>query len=94
MINIEEIDKNFARGTAVTKNGITEYSIPHEDFALHGIFYDQKEGCFARMDIAVANEVNDGVRYLCKHTTGGRLRFATDSNIFKLSVTYTYLWKT
>jgi hypothetical protein len=71
---------------------MTEYPIPYDSFDLYGIFYDEKEGCFARMDIAVANEVNDGVRYLCKHTAGGRLRFATDSNIFKLSVTYNYLW--
>jgi hypothetical protein len=91
-MRIEEIDKNFARGVAVTKDGMTEYPIPHDSFALYGIFYDEKEGCFARMDIAVANEINDGVRYLCKHTAGGRLRFATDSNIFKLSVTYNYLW--
>ena len=63
-MRIEEIDKNFARGVAVTKDGMTEYPIPHDSFALYGIFYDEKEGCFARMDIAVANEVNDGVRYL------------------------------
>ncbi|MBO5736717.1 MAG: hypothetical protein J6S04_02805 [Clostridia bacterium] len=91
-MRIEEIDKNFARGSVVTKDGVTEYAIPHDSFALYGIFYDNKEGCFARMDIAKANEVNDGVRYLCKHTTGGRLRFATNSSFFKLSVTYTYLW--
>jgi lysophospholipase L1-like esterase len=91
-MRIDQIDKNFAQNMVTTKDGWAEYTIPHPSFALYGIFYDEKEKCFARMDIAVANEVNDGVRYLCKHTTGGRLRFATDSNKLKLSVTYTYLW--
>ena len=60
-MRIEEIDKNFARGSVVTKDGVTEYAIPHDSFALYGIFYDNKEGCFARMDIAKANEVNDEI---------------------------------
>lgn len=91
-MKIEQIDKNFAQNMVTTKDGWAEYTIPHPSFALYGIFYDEKEKCFARMDIAVANEVNDGVRYLCKHTTGGRLRFATDSNKLKLSGAYDYLW--
>ena len=56
-MRIENIDKNFAHSTVVTKDGMTEYPIPNENFALYGIFYDEKEGRFARMDIAVANEV-------------------------------------
>lgn len=91
-MRIENIDKNFAQNTVVTKDGWAEYKIPHQSFALYGVFYDEKEGCFARMDVAVANEVNDGVRYLCKHTAGGRLRFSTDSKKIKLSATYDYLW--
>lgn len=91
-MKIAEIDKNFVTKEAVTKDGLTEYTIPHEKFSLYGVFYDEKEGCFARMDLSVANGVNDGVRYLCKHTAGGRLRFSTNSKTFKLTATYTYLW--
>ena len=91
-MRIDKIDTNFAKSNLNTKDGLMEYTIPHPNFALYGIFYDEKENCFARMDISVAQTVNEGVSYLCRHTTGGRLRFATDSKTFKLAVTYGYLW--
>lgn len=90
-MKIEQIDKNFARSEYVTKDGLTEYPIPNPNFALYGIFYDEKEGCFARMDVSVAKTVNEGVAYLCRHTSGGRMRFATNSKSFKLTATYEYL---
>ena len=45
-MRIENIDKNFAHGTAITKDGMVEYAIPHENFALYGIFYDKKDCSF------------------------------------------------
>ena len=91
-MKIEKIDSNFARSDLKTENGLTEYPIPDPRFALYGIFYDENRKCFARMDGDVAKTVNEGVSYLCFHTSGGRLRFSTDSSIFKNSANYDYLW--
>lgn len=91
-MKIAEIDKNFASKEIVTKEGLTEYPIPSPRFALYGVFYDENEDCFARMDLSVAKMVSEGVGRISRHTTGGRLRFATNSKILKLTATYTYLW--
>ena len=91
-MKIEKIDKNFDLRGAVEEGERIRYTLPHPAFALYGVVYDEKEGRFARMNLDVADGVSEGVGTLSRHTTGGRLRFATDSSALQLTVAYDYLW--
>lgn len=90
-MSIEKIDKNFAveKGTA---DGKKVYPLPHPSFVLHGIFYEEESGCFARVPQTVAQNVSEGVAFLAKHTAGGRICFSTNSKTLQLSVRYKELW--
>ena len=86
-MGIEKIDKNFE--LRVTQEGEkVVYPIPHDSFAVYGVFYDTENTCFARMPYAVAEKVNEGVKGLSRHTSGGRLCFVTDSKNIQVRVTY------
>ena len=92
-MKIEKIDKNFSlREQVGVERERTDYVLPHSAFSLYGIFYDEKEQCFTRMDCEIADALGEGVGTLSRHTAGGRLRFATDSSVFQLTVAYDFLW--
>lgn len=90
-MGIEKFDKNFIieKGNA---DGKTVYAIPHPAFALHGVFYDKENECFARLPFDVAQTVNEGVTELSRHTSGGRLCFSTDAKSMQITATYRELW--
>ena len=76
MKRIEEIDKNFSAAVPVF-DGMKTYGVLNEPFSLYGLRNDA-DGFF-RMDKNVAERVSDGVRGLNYNTSGGCLRFKTDS---------------
>ena len=76
MKKIEEIDKNF-KAVKPEFSGMTTYDIHSAPFSLYGLKYGEKG--FYRMDAEVADIVSDGVRVLNFNTSGGVLRFRTDS---------------
>ena len=90
-MDISKIDKNFSMNTTTVEDGVRYYAIPHKDFDLYGVYYDEKKGEFTRMERDFANSVNAGVEALYNFTAGGRLRFATDSKSFSIRVTYPFL---
>ena len=90
-MDISKIDKNFSLQTTIVEEGIRYYSIPHESFSLYGVYYDEKQKEFIRMERDFARSVNAGVEALYNFTAGGRLRFATDSTSLTLRVTYPFL---
>lgn len=55
-------------------------------FSLHGVYYDEGMAAYRRMPLEVAERVNNGVRYYSSCTSGGRLRFRTDSPYVALCV--------
>lgn len=77
MKRIEELDKNFAP-LPVEYEGMTVYDITKEPFQLCGL-RQPKQGTFERMPQDIADTVNSRVKDLNKHTSGGRIRFKTDS---------------
>lgn len=92
MKKIQEVDTNFD----LTKNANNQeelvfYDIPHPSFDLYGVFLDKEHG-FLRMPLNVAKTVSDGVAHLSSETTGGRVRFSTDSPVIEIKVTYNYIW--
>ena len=75
----------------MSENGMSYYAIPHPKFDLYGVFYDETYG-FLRMPMDVAEMVSDGVAILAKQTSGGRLRFSTNSDVIEIRVSYDGLW--
>lgn len=87
-MKIEKIDRNFKAEDLSQPEEKICYTIPNENFELYGVGYDDEIKQFIRMDKDVAKNVSDGVNILARHTSGGRLRFATDSTVIGISVTY------
>ena len=78
-MKIEEIDRNFKAETVVTDEDVEWISALDERFVLSGVYYSEDDGCFMRLPREVAASASDGVKALSSHSTGGRLRFQTDS---------------
>ncbi len=84
-MDISAVDKNF-----ITENNFKEntkaYDVREEPFKVYGL-YDMKPGApFLRMKKEVAEPISDGLAALYKHTSGGRIRFKTDSDYIGLYV--------
>ena len=83
MSRLEEIDKNFKIETSLEKSDIKFYSALKKPFSIYGVRYEN--GKFRRMPEEVAKSVNSGVEYLHTNTSGGRVRFKTDSSYIAIS---------
>lgn len=90
---IEKIDTNFKQEEINEANDKACYTIPCERFDLYGVSFDENLKQFVRMDYDVAKDVSNGVAVLSKHTSGGRIRFSTDSSTIGISVKYPSLGK-
>jgi len=75
--NIENIDANFKIESKVEADGVCWFDAASSNFQIHGLQYDS-DG-YKRMDTQVACNVNEGIKVLHRHTSGGRLTFETDS---------------
>ena len=82
MKQLSEIDKNFITDVVINEPDIVYYNVKENDFCLFGLMYDK---IFRRMDESAAKEVNDGTFALHTNTSGGRLRFLTDSPYVAIS---------
>ena len=78
------IDPNFVVPTKLEREDIRFYNVLEAPFAIHGVYYE--DGKFRRMPEAVAETVSGGVLRLHAYTTGGRVRFRTDSPYIAVSV--------
>ena len=83
MSNFEKVDKNFIVETKIDKEGIKFYNCLEKPFEINGVFY--KDGKFRRLPEEVAKNVSEGVYVLHSHTTGGRVRFKTNSPYVAIS---------
>ena len=83
MSKLESIDKSFKVETNIDKSDIRFYSVLKKPFCIYGVKYEN--GKFRRMPQEIAKCVNDGVSYLHTNTSGGRLRFQTDSSYIAIS---------
>jgi hypothetical protein len=77
-MDITKLDKNFAL-PPLDEPDVEWFDVTEKPFSLHGIYYNKEEERFRRMPHEVASTVNFGVKYFANCTTGGRLRFRTDS---------------
>ena len=79
-MNIETIDKNFITPAEITEPDLIWLDAKKAPFTLYGVFYDEQEQCYLRLDKAVADATSKGVSGLNYRTAGGRIRFRTNSS--------------
>lgn len=77
-MNLIDIDKNF-NTTFIEPDDIEWFSALQVPFKIFGVDYSDKEKIFRRMPQIIANKISDGVSTLSTNTSGGRLKFSTDS---------------
>ena len=85
-MKIENVDSNMIINKTVSDDGFDLYSVLSKNVDLYGVTYDDELKCFTRFDNKIAKQVSDAVDYLSKLTTGGRVRFATNSTHIKIKV--------
>ena len=76
-MDLFQIDKNMVSQTVIEKDGLVFYSPESECIRLYGV--QKAEGRYCRMDPEIAKTVSDSVAGLNYNTSGGRVRFVTDS---------------
>lgn len=84
MRDITEIDVNFKANDDINREGIKFYDVLEEPFCVYGVKYEN--GKFRRIPEQVAKSVSLGVYELHANTTGGRVKFITDSPYVAISV--------
>lgn len=82
--NISHVDQNFNLETSITHDGLKFYNVKEAPFEIYGLYDYKKQSQFKRMPDEVAKNVNSGVATLYTNTSGGRIRFSTDSDVIVL----------
>ena len=85
-MNVAQIDRNFAVQTSLDIEGIKFYNIEEEPFSVYGVFLE--DGCYRRLPDAVAQTVSEGVAHANKMTSGGRIKFRTNSPYVAIHAKY------
>ena len=83
MKSIDKIDKNFKVETKIERVDVEFFSALERPFEVFGVFHDGEK--FRRMPEKEARAVSDGVLYLHSNTSGGRVRFKTDSSFVAIN---------
>ena len=84
-MKIEDLDKNFkSEGKLECEN--IRYNVKNPPFEIYGVYYDEQKG-FMRMPEEVARG-NINLSHPANDSTGGRIKFSTDSDVFELRVQY------
>ena len=78
-LKIENLDKNLAVSTNIDAPDLKLYDVRQKPFQIYGLYNPQTETQFKRMPSDVAETVHPNVKALHLHTSGGRVRFSTDS---------------
>lgn len=80
-MKISKIDRNFAFGNMhVAEPDIYYYDVKESPFRIYGVLQpSQTEDFYRRLPTEIALSINEGVAMLYKNTSGGRIRFRTDS---------------
>lgn len=85
-MDISKIDKNFKLETAIKRDGIVFYDCRDSRFEIRGVIAPKDDDdIFRRMPQDIADNTNDGVKWLNNNTAGGRIRIKTDSPYIAVS---------
>ena len=83
-MRIDAIDKNLVVETEVTEPDLIWFNIEDAPFEICGVKFEEEEGFYTRMPREAAERVSTGVLGSRKFTTGGRVRFRTDSKFIAI----------
>lgn len=76
--DISLLDSNFA-GEDIRYEGLEVYDIKSKPFHVYGFYNLEEEEKYYRLPGSLADRLNKQVRSLYRHTSGGRIRFRTNS---------------
>lgn len=88
-MKIGEIDRNFAVETKLGIKGLRYQSALEEPFDIYGLYRPRETGIYRRMPGEIAEQVSQEILQLSTHTSGGRIRFRTDSHYVAVKVKLT-----
>ena len=90
-MELEMVDKNF-----ITKKDNLEdikyINIKDYPILVRGVFYNEKLNRYERMDNEIANSISGHLSFLNGCTSGGRIRFKTNSDKISLKVILGQVW--
>ncbi len=81
-------DPNFLKTDKVADDSVDWYEVSFENFDIRGLVYEENQVLTRRMPIEIAKQVSGGVLGQSGYGAGGRVLFATDSDIVALKVEY------
>lgn len=84
-MDITQIDKNFSPTSTMPEN-VKLYNVMDAPFELEGLYKPKETGKYIRLPEEFLPECNPGVQALAWQTSGGRVRFATDSPYVMIAV--------
>ena len=88
MKRIDQIDRNMTVVGILNRDDIQWYSPKEEPFLIHGLYKPNLEKRYRRIPGDVAAATSEGVEMLSTNTTGGRVRFVTDSPYIAIHAEY------
>lgn len=92
-MRVEDVDQNLKVDKKIDRTGLVFYNFEDEPFKLYGGMKREADGRFHRVPSEVAEATSPGVVTLHTHTTGGRLRFKTDSKRVAIIAKYADTYK-
>ena len=90
-MDLEKVDKNFLVEHK-KEDGINFINIKEEPIKIHGLIYDDKLLRYERMNNDVADSISGHLSFLNGCTSGGRIRFRTNSEKLSLKVFLGKVW--
>lgn len=86
---IEDIDQNFTVKGANDKN-IIYLNVMNDAFQIYGFPWLKQDHAFCRLPQDAMHQFNEHLQWLAWHTSGGMIRFITDSPYVSIRVTLAY----
>ncbi len=83
-IKVKNSDREIEVSADKVKDGTVFYDVRKEPFELYGLYNPKTEPEFKRMPDEAAAKVSGNISYLARHTSGGRVRFSTDSEFINI----------
>ncbi len=86
-----EVDRNMVVETNIEEPDIKFYDVRCAPFEIYGLYKPQSEDVFKRLPDEIGENVNSGVKRLYLHTSGGRVRFCSDSQYVAIKCVMPYI---
>ena len=86
MFDITQVDPNLVVNHSLADSNLVFYDVRKANVDFYGLYEPRGEAPFRRMPLDVAETVSRSVYNLSQHTSGGRIRFKTDSKTIAIHV--------